>query len=94
MTFYLGLYFAGADNQRGRSDWKKHDFLSGTLFCRCRQAAWTQRPEKTMTFYPGLNLSGVDRRRGRRDQKNVTFYPGLYFAGANRRRGRRDRKKP
>ncbi len=82
MTFYQGLYvFAGADRGHGRRDRKKPWlFIWGFMYsiCRCRQAAWTQRPEKTMTFYPGLYVvAGVDRRRGWRDRKK----PWLFIQG-------------
>jgi hypothetical protein len=85
LNFLSGVLFAGADRpETGKNhDFlsralfavdaetrKNHDYLSEALFIRCKQAAWTQRPEKTITFYPGLYVfAGADRRRGRRDRK-------------------------
>ncbi len=89
--FLPGALFAGADRWRGRRDWKKPWLYIRALFIRCKQAAWTQRPEKTITFYRELYLSGADRRRGRRDRRKPKFFIWGFIC---RCRQARDRKKP
>ncbi len=50
---YLQVQTGGMDAETR----KNHDFLSGALcICRCKQAAWTQRPEKNLYFLSGASF--------------------------------------